>query len=146
MRVLYWLVVAVPLLDLCLLIRVGQAIGSGRTIVLMLLIAALGLAVVRRQGFAALLRARERLAIGEPPSREMLDAAVLTVAGLLLLIPGFLTDVMALVGLLPPLRRWLAKRLLAGSLVFTGSPSGVARAPGNIIEGEYRREDEPPSP
>ena len=133
MRVALWLVLAVPLIDLWLLIEVGRAIGAGRTFLLMLLIAIAGLAVIRRLGLATLLRARERMAAGEPPSREMLDAALLTLGGVLLLIPGFLTDLMALACLLPPLRRWLAQRLFARS----GGPT----SPGSVIEGEYRRED-----
>lgn len=132
MRVALWLVLAVPLIDLWLLIEVGRAIGAGRTFLLMLLIAVAGLALIRRMGLATLLRARERMAAGEPPSEEMLDAALLTLGGVLLLIPGFVTDVMALVCLLPPLRHWLAARL---------SVRAGAAASGNVIEGEYRRED-----
>lgn len=142
-RVFRWMVFAVLILDLWLLIRIGAAIGVGRTLLLMLLIAVAGLACVRRQGFAALLSARERLAAGEPPSQEMLDAAVLTLSGVLLLIPGFATDVLALIGLLPPVRRWLAKRLFAGLSPFADNSEG-RRSPGNIIEGEYRREEENP--
>lgn len=133
MRVALWLLLVVPLFDLWLLIEVGRVIGAGRTFLLMLLIAIAGLMAIRRLGLATLLRARERMAAGEPPSQEMLDAALLTLGGILLLIPGFLTDVMALVCLLPPLRRWLAQRLFARS----GGPA----SPGSVIEGEYRRED-----
>jgi len=132
-RVALWLLLAVPLIDLWLLIEVGRVIGAGRTFLLMLLIAIAGLMAIRRLGLATLLRARERMVAGEPPSREMLDAALLTAGGVLLLIPGFVTDVMALVCLLPPLRRWLAQRLFARA----GRPT----SPGRVIEGEYRRED-----
>ena len=89
MRVALWLLLVVPLIDLWLLIEVGRVIGAGRTFLLMLLIAIAGLMAIRRLGLATLLRARERMAAGEPPSREMLDAALLTLGGVLLLIPGF---------------------------------------------------------
>lgn len=64
----------------------------------------------------------------------MLDGMLLALSGLLLVVPGLLTDVAGLLGLVPALRRWLGRRLLA-------SPRVVRRGGGNLIEGDYERED-----
>ena len=127
-----------PLLELWVLIRVGAAIGAGLVIGLVVLSAMLGIAILNRQGFQTLARVRARMARGEEPTEAVLEGMVLAVAGLLLLIPGFLTDLLALLALIPPLRARLVRRLLASA-----QPGHGAQAPHNsrVIEGECERED-----
>lgn len=138
MPLLPLLFVVFPLLELWVLIRVGAAIGAGFAIGLVVLAALLGIAILNRQGFQTLARVRARMARGEEPTAAVLEGMVLAVAGLLLLIPGFLTDVLALLALIPPLRARLMRRLLAAP-----HPGQGARAPrdSRVIEGEYERED-----
>ncbi len=130
----FLLFVVLPLAELWLLIRVGAAIGALAVVAWVVAAAALGVAVIQRQGFHTLTRVRARLARGEAPAEELLDGMLLALAGLLLVVPGLLTDVAALLGLVPAVRRWLGRRLLA-------SPRVVRRGGGNLIEGDCERED-----
>lgn len=130
----FLLFVVLPLVELWLLIRIGAAIGATLTLGLVLATAALGVGVLNRQGFRTLARVRARLARGEAPAAEVLDGTLLGFAGLLLVVPGPLTDALGLLGLIPGLRGWLVRRLLA-------SPRVVRRDAGNLIEGDYERED-----
>ncbi|MCC6295320.1 MAG: FxsA family protein [Pseudomonadales bacterium] len=128
------LFVVLPLAELWLLIRVGAAIGALTVVAWVVAAAALGVAVIQRQGINTLTQVRARLARGEPPAEAMLDGMLLALSGLLLVVPGLLTDVAGLLGLVPTLRHWLVRRLLA-------SPRVVRRGGGNLIEGDYERED-----
>jgi len=130
----FLLFLVLPLAELWLLIRVGAAIGALAVVAWVVAAAALGVAVIQRQGFHTLTRVRARLARGEAPAEELLDGMLLALAGLLLVVPGLLTDVAGLLGLVPAVRRWLGRRLLA-------SPRVVRRGGGNLIEGDYERED-----
>ncbi len=130
----FLLFVVLPLAELWLLIRVGAAIGALAVVAWVVAAAALGVAVIQRQGFHTLMRVRARLARGEAPAEELLDGMLLALAGLLLVVPGLLTDVAGLLGLVPAVRRWLGRRLLA-------SPRVVRRGGGNLIEGDCERED-----
>jgi UPF0716 protein FxsA len=114
---------------------VASAVGVIATLALLVLGGVLGSLLVQRQGLGVLLRLREGLERGEAPETEVAEGALIVVAGLLLVLPGLLTDVLALVLLAPPARRWLARRWLKGR------PPGVAVPPGQrVIEGEWRRE------
>jgi UPF0716 protein FxsA len=136
---------AVPLLALLVaevytLIRVGGAIGPLATIALLLGAAALGSWLVRRQGTAVLTRQRAAMDRGEMPTGTLLDGAMLLAAGVLLVLPGLLSDGAALLLLVPPLRHWLVRRLGRGS---DGGiePPASPRAGRRVIEGDWRRED-----
>ena len=138
MPLLPLLVVIFPILELWVLLRVGAAIGAWPTIGLLLLAAGLGIAVLNRQGFQTLVRVRARMARGEEPTAAVLDGMVLAVAGLLLVIPGFLTDALALLLFVPPFRARLVRRLSAAAQ----PPGGPAAQHGSrIIEGECERDD-----
>jgi UPF0716 protein FxsA len=101
--------------ELYVLIEVASAIGVLPAVVALLAISASGPWLVRRAGFGVWRRSQERLAAGEMPGREALDGIVLLAAGLLVCIPGFVTDVVGLIVLVPPVRR-LAGRVLVGRL------------------------------
>jgi UPF0716 protein FxsA len=131
------LLVGVPLLELYLLIQVGSEIGALPTIALSVLTAILGTWLVRMQGFAVLLRVRVMLERGETPALEVLDGAVLLIAGLMLLLPGFLTDALGFLLLIPPLRRLLIRRFVR-VLPAREGPQPDRRP--RVIEGEFRRE------
>lgn len=138
--------VGAPLIELYLLIEVGSEIGAVPTIALSLFTAALGGILVRMQGFAVLFRAQSQLAAREVPALELLEGALLLLVGVALLLPGFITDAVGFLLLVPPLRRWLLLRWLKsrGALRPGAPPGGGERPetrPDRIIEGDYKRED-----
>lgn len=104
----------IPLLELYLLITVGSYIGAAPTILIVILTGAVGAWLARMQGMSTMLAVRERLNMGQMPAEEMIDAALILVAGLLLLTPGLITDVCGLTLLIPPARnafkRWLRRK------------------------------------
>lgn len=144
------LFVGIPLTELYFLIEVGSQIGAFPTIFLTIFTALLGGYMVRRQGFSTLMKVRGMVDRGEVPAIEMMEGAVLLVCGLLLLLPGFITDAVGFVFLVPPFRRWLLSAGLKGSGVMRPAAppeagQGQAQRP-DVIEGEFKREeDEPPA-
>lgn len=131
------LLVGVPLVELYLLIQVGSAIGALPTIGLSILTAILGSWLVRVQGFSVLLRVRAMLERGETPAFEVLDGALLLIAGLMLLLPGFISDALGFLLLIPPLRRFLIRRFVR---VIPVHPRPQGDQGPRVIEGEFRRE------
>jgi len=129
----------VPLVDLLLLVWVGGRVGFWPTLGLVVATALAGSWLAKREGLSALARFQARLASGQLPGRELTDGLIVLVAGALLLAPGVLTDVAGLLGLLPPTRAWIRRRLEArmrravasGQVrAFTaGAPSGPSPAP-----------------
>lgn len=104
-----------PVVELALLIQVGEWIGFWPTIGLIIATGLAGSFLARREGFSVWQRFNERLAAGGLPGQELVDGMIILVAGALLITPGVLTDVFGFVGLLPftraPIRRMLIKRL-----------------------------------
>lgn len=159
MRGLFLLFLVFPLLELFVLIRVGSSIGALATLFLVLVSGALGILCIRLAGLATALSVRQRMAQGEVPTGAMLNGFLLAIAGLLLFVPGFISDILGLICLLPMTRTWLARRFSMrmsqagqGSQQFYSQgqtythshtqrePSGVTRQP-DIIEGEFERKD-----
>lgn len=137
--------VGAPLVELYLLIQVGSVIGALPTIALSLFTAALGGLLVRMQGFGVLFRVQTALGRRELPALELIEGALLLLAGLALLLPGLITDAVGFLLLVPPLRRWLIVRWLKTRGTLRPAPGP---APGDsetrsdrILEGDYRRED-----
>lgn len=130
-----------PLLELYLLIQVGDWIGALPTLLLCLGTAVAGVYLVRLQGFAVLRRLSGALGQGAPVADGLLEGALLLLAGLLLLLPGLLTDGLGLLLLVPPLRRLLiqgVRRRFRVQEVQVREASGPG--PHRVIEGEYERE------
>lgn len=142
---------AIPILEIALFIQVGGLIGLWPTLGLVVLSALVGLAIVRSQGVNAIGRLQTSVAAGGDISGPIADAALILVAGVLLLIPGFFTDAIALVLLIPAARlalmRFGAGRVRAQSVIFTRGPLSSRRPqPSDTIEGEYEvLDDVPPS-
>lgn len=107
------LLVAVPLAEMVVLIEVGARIGSWPTVGLVVATAVAGALLLKRQGFATLLRGQARLAAGELPLGEVAEGALLAVAGALLLTPGFVTDGCGFALLAPPVRTRLAAAVVS---------------------------------
>jgi UPF0716 protein FxsA len=143
---IFLLFVGVPFIELYFLIKVGSQIGAFSTIFLTIFTALLGGWMVRAQGFSTLSRVRGSMDRGEIPAFEMMEGAVLLVCGFLLLLPGFITDFVGFLFLVPPMRRWL----LAMGLQHGGVMGPVEAPPDasggyrekRVIEGEFKHEDE----
>ncbi len=112
---LFVLFILVPIIEISLLIQVGQAIGGLSTIALIVLTAFIGATLVRRQGLRTLQTAQLKMAQGQPPGKEMLSGLMLFIAGILFVTPGFFTDALAVLLLLPPVQvavgAWLLKKI-----------------------------------
>lgn len=134
----------VPLIEVWLLVTVGSLIGAGWTIFLIVLTAVIGAALVRAQGLSTLARSQELLRQGELPAVELLEGAALLLAGALLLTPGFFTDTVGFLLLLPPLRRRIIQAWVLGGLKqrFSASPATTRGEEGRTLEGEFRRLDD----
>lgn len=142
------LFVAVPAAEIYVLIQVGQVIGAVPTVLLLVADALLGAWLSRREGRKAWLALQEAISAHRVPAKEVADGALVVVGGAFLLTPGFLTDVIGVLCLLPPTRavlRRLLTRVLARRLLPSGLPTGRRRAarprrgtevPGRVVEGE----------
>lgn len=151
--------IGMPILEIAVLLKVGGLIGLVPTLALVVLTAVIGTLMLRAQGLSTFNRARASLDRGEPPVREVFDGACLLVGGALLLTPGFVTDTLGFLLLLPPVRGGLLNALkrhghvAVGASGFGAPPSGDgwpgpgapprgpstdgSRGPGVVIEGDF---------
>jgi UPF0716 protein FxsA len=121
------LFIVVPILELYVIIQVGQAIGVVPTLILLLADALLGSWLLKHEGRGAWRRFNEALAARRFPGREVADGVLIVIGGTLLLTPGFITDVFGLFLLLPPTRavaRRVLKRLTIGRFMVVGAGGG----------------------
>ena len=128
--------VGAPLVELYLLIEVGSQIGALPTIALSVFTAVLGGMLVRMQGFAVLFRAQSQMANKEIPALELMEGAMLLLVGLALLLPGFITDAIGFLLLIPPLRRWLIVRWLKARGTLQPAP-GAQREARDPLRTDY---------
>lgn len=148
---------ALPLIEIYLLIQVGQVIGALPTILLVIATSVLGAYLLKQQGLAALTRFQNNLRQGQLPADELKEGIFIVLGGILLMTPGFFTDFLGLFCLLPPTRKLLmklfAKRFQAQSgMAYNGvyirsstrvhEPSATRASP-TALEGEYIRKQEP---
>jgi UPF0716 protein FxsA len=135
-----------PLAELAVMIWVGQVLGVWETIALLLMVSVLGAWIVKRQGAGAWRRIRDELGIGRVPTAALVDGALILTAGVLFLIPGFLTDVLAILLLLPPsralARRWTGRHVRVMASVGPRPGSGQNDA----FDVESRPTPRPPQP
>ena len=110
---LFALFLIVPVVDLALLVTVGGRLGFWPTLAIVVATAAAGSWLARREGVAAWTRVQRDLAGGGIPGHALLDGLVILIAGVLLLTPGFLTDIVGLLGLVPASRRVVRRALKA---------------------------------
>lgn len=140
------LLLLLPVLEILVIIGVGSAIGAWPTALLLVAVSLAGAWLVRREGRRAWRALRESLSTGQLPDRELAETPYLMAGGVLLLVPGFLTDVAGLLLLLPftrPFARRLGHAYLARRARQRGDiPAGVQVFPGAVIHDE----DEPPAP
>jgi UPF0716 protein FxsA len=109
--VLLFVFVVMPLLELAAFVLIGQAIGFLNAIAVLLLISIGGVLIVRHQGIGIYRRVRLQLREGIVPAAELVDGLLILIAGLLLIIPGFISDAVGLALLLPPVRGFVRSLL-----------------------------------
>ena len=151
------LFIVVPLVELYLIIKIGGYIGALWTVMIVVMTAVIGVQLLRLQGFNTLRRAQQNMARGSMPAMEMMEGIVLAVGGALLITPGFITDTLGFLCLVPVTRRALIRRIMATSNVqmhgFTSFHSGQnpgghpphRQHPGHegrTLDGEFKREDD----
>lgn len=126
--------VVVPLVELYLLIQVGQVVGAAWTIALLVLVSVLGGYLLRREGRRTWTAFRAASARGTVPAAEVADGALVLLGGALMLTPGFLTDVVGLACVLPPSRRLLRRSLTSfAARRLLGRHPG-RRPPGRVVD------------
>lgn len=134
--------VGLPLVEIAVFIRIGSDLGLGLTLLITILTAFAGVLLMRAQGFSTLMRLQATLDQGEVPLRPMFDGTCQVMAGLFLLIPGFVTDFMGLLLFLPPVRAALLWILLRRSnvTVVVSRSGAAASSPSRTydVDGEYR--------
>lgn len=138
-KTLFILFLTVPLLEIYILVKVGAVMGALPTILLCVFTAVLGAALLRLQGLQTLARVQTKLDQGEIPAVDLLSGLILLFSGLLLLTPGFFTDAIGFLCLVPRFREYLAGKFLLHHIVLH------RRHPDNgsvIVDGEYWEEDE----
>ncbi len=166
---MFWLVlifILVPIAELYVIIKVGGVIGVLPTLALLLADAVLGSMLLRHQGRAAWIRFNRALAEGRLPHKEVFDGVLVIIGGTLLLTPGFLTDILGLILLIPPTRalvrgmsaRWVRRRMAmgGGATIFTfgtgprprrrPAPGGPGRPPRRPAPEDPFGWEEPPPP
>ena len=144
------LLIVVPVVEIYFLIQVGGVIGAFSTIVLIVITAVFGAYLFRQQGLATFQRVQATIARGEIPALEMIEGLVLMVSGGLLLTPGFFTDTVGFLCLVPLLRAKIALSVIKNQVGGASSfqQGGFKQDPHSdvsdedIIEGEFKREDD----
>ena len=163
--ILLLLFIFVPIIEIGLFIQVGGFLGLWPTIALVLITAFVGASLVRSQGIQTLMSVQGRLQQGEMPAQQILEGVMLAVAGVLLLTPGFMTDALGMLVLLPAPRAMIAKKMMEKMVVknmsggfHAGGQGGFGQSPfgqdpfnrdpfdqskdGNTFEGEFEKKDD----
>jgi UPF0716 protein FxsA len=131
--------VVVPLVEIYVLIQVGQVIGAWWTILLLILDSLLGSWLIKREGGRAWQALRTALETGRMPARELADGALILVGGTLMLSPGFVTDALGIVLILPftrPAARRLLTRVVARRLLSPNARRPGPESGGSVVRGE----------
>lgn len=130
----------VPLVEIYFLVKVGEQIGSLKTILLVILTAVAGIYLLRQQGLSTLGRFQKNMMSGQLPAKEIFEGFFLLIGGALLLTPGFFTDLLGFLCVIPVTRQFMAKRILANSNLSmrgAGFSTGRTSTDDHVYEGEY---------
>jgi len=139
-QILFLIVLIIPFAEIYLLLQIGGIVGVLPTILLVVFTAALGAWLLRQQGFATFQRFQASLAQGVIPAYEMIEGPIILVGGVLLLTPGFITDMIGFACLVPQWRRKIAQYVIENQMVQAGAPFQQT-ADKNVLEGEFRKEE-----
>lgn len=136
---LFLVFVIVPILEIYVAVQVGHAIGALNTVGLLLLLSLVGMWLTKREGLSVIARIRGRLETNQMPTNELIDGGLVLAGGLLLIVPGFVTDAFGLLLLFPPTRalaRTILKRRFEARVRYLGGPIGNGRldGPDDVID------------
>ncbi len=138
---LFAIFVAIPIVEIALFIKVGGLIGLWPTLAIVVATAMIGAFLVKRQGLAEIARLQGSLNQLNDPTRPLAHGAMILAAGLLLLTPGFFTDTMGFLLLVPGVRdavmRWVRARIKVQSFTVGQRPAGPVPARDDVVEGDY---------
>ena len=141
-----FLFLVVPIIEIFLLIQVGSVIGAWWTILCVVGTAVIGAYLLRQQGMSTLARFQKNMSNGVVPAKEMLEGVALLVGGALLMTPGFFTDTIGFLCLIPFSRLIIVNKILSkvsfgigGAGGFTGGFTHAGKSSEDIIDGEYTR-------
>jgi UPF0716 protein FxsA len=154
---LFLLFAALPIIEIAILVNIGDMIGGWNTVGIVIFTAFVGAYLVRQQGLSTLMQAQQKMQTGQMPGQEMAEGLLLVIAGVLLVTPGFVTDTLGFLFCLPFTRPAIAKALIknfpmkvvAGQQTpFNQSSPFEQQRPsseGNVFEGEFEaKKDETP--
>ena len=156
MPILFLIFVVVPIIEIALFIQAGEWFGLGPTLFTIVLTAVIGISLLRQQGLSTLYKAQQKMNQGEIPAMEMVEAIMLAIAGALLITPGFFTDAVGFLLLVPMFRRFLFNTALRNKIQmyaqnhtspFNETPSDEmpfdsSTQKNRIIDGEYKKTDD----
>ncbi|MBT8448812.1 MAG: FxsA family protein [Gammaproteobacteria bacterium] len=140
MRLALALFILIPIIEIAVFIQAGNLFGLGLTLLMILLTAVIGLALIRQQGLATLFRAQEKMQSGEVPAVEMMEGILLAAAGLLLITPGFFTDTIGFLILVPIIRTAVILRVIKFQPMVYQQPQ--SKPTSGVIEGEFERKND----
>ena len=135
MATILLLLISIPLLEIYLFIKIGSYIGAFNTVSLILITAIMGIIYARYEGFNTLRSGMSQLIKNEIPVYEIISGAALTFAALLLILPGFATDLMGLILIFPPTRKLILKN-------FSKKYTSKNQKKKDYIDGEFEDKDE----
>ena len=151
MPILFIIFIIVPLIEIALFIQAGDWFGLGPTLAMIVVTAVVGISLLRQQGLTTLYKAQIKMNQGEIPALEMIEGIMLAVAGALLITPGFFTDTVGFLLLVPALRRSLFTHVLQNKVkmhVQNNQPSdndshfNTSNHEHRTIDGQYKNIDD----
>jgi UPF0716 protein FxsA len=153
--VLFVVFIVAPLVELYVIVQVAQSIGVLETIAALIVISAIGAWLVKAAGLSVLVRIQQQMAAGRVPTNELVDGGILLFAGALMLAPGFLSDVLGILLILPPTRAVVRRILLRSYRARVAKGGGAATWGGSrwfrggvVVDADSFEDDDwrPPSP
>ena len=131
------LFITIPLVEIAILIKIGSIIGAGYTIALVIGTVFLGVSLLRIQGISTLAKVQANISRGQLPATELIEGLILLISGALLLTPGFFTDTIGFLMLVPTLRQRLAETFFVNFMKNRINIRQKQTRNGKIIEGEH---------
>lgn len=151
MPILFFVFVIVPIIEIAIFMQAGEWFGLAPTLVTIVLTAVIGVSILRQQGLSTLYKAQQKMNRGEIPAMEMVEGIMLAVAGALLITPGFFTDSVGFLLLIPGLRHYVFTVVLKNKVTqyVQGKPHSFEEQQftesdrrQRTIDGEYKNTDE----
>lgn len=127
-------IILLPLIEIAVFIQVGSAIGVLPTVALTILTAVAGTLMLRQQGLSLIMRMQSELDAGQVPGADLMHGAMIVLASLLLLIPGFVTDAIGLLLFVPPIRDAIARFIISRSNVTIVQGGSVRRSEEGVVD------------